>query len=277
MAATAFGIGTEAIPFREAPWTGDAEGAASAFWEWHKALAKPLAPALDGTDLDRYFDSQEEAIRSGGTPEVVEDHVWSRVRPYAEDERVRSLLADQIAGARVLGLPRVSFDDRAHLLNFIDGYIVPHAVLLARLCGASRDFQRPRIAAIGEALFLHARLVGVRKDLAAGRCFYTSQELNELGVTTTALITSPPSEAVRKLVWRRIVWIRDAFARGMPLAEEVPRPIARYLKHAVMLSLEVLAQIERDDYDLGAFEPGLSRYHRAQAWIQSRFGRTAWR
>ena len=276
MGATAFGMGADTKPFCESPWTGEAARTASAFWQWHKAMAEPRAPALDGTDLQRYFDSQEEAIRNGRTPDLVQEQVWASVRPYAEDERVLSLLADQIAGARILALPTVSFDTRADLQAFIDGYVVPHALLLAILCNASRDFQRPRVAAIGEALFLHSRLVGVNADLKAGRCFFTSKELHELGVTTTAIVSSPPSEAVRKLVWRRIVWIRDAFGRGMPLAEEIPRPTARYLKHVVMLSLEVLAQIERDDYDLGAFEPGLSRYHRAQAWIQSRFGRTAW-
>lgn len=276
MTATTYGMGAETPPFRESPWSGESATAAAAFWGWHKALASPKAPALDGADLDFFFDSQAEAIRGGRKPDLVEDVIWLPLSKFAKDDRVRSLLAEQIAGARTLVRPAVSFDTRVSLQEFMDGYVAPHAMLLASLCGASRDFQRPRISAIGEALFLQSRLVCTPDDLEAGRNYFVKQELDELAIDERDIVASPPSEAVRKLVWRRIVWIRDALARGMPLAEEIPRPIARYLKHVVMLSLEVLAQIERDDFDIGRFEPGLSKYHRAQAWIQSRFGRTAW-
>ena len=274
--SSAYGLTDGSAPFRESGWRGAKAVAAHAYWSWHEALSDPLVPNLDGADRAAFFEAQRTLVYEDGDVTVVPPAVWSAVRRVADSPEQRNWLAEQVQAARVLSEPEVSFQTRSELLTFIHQRAASHALLLADLANAARQFQRSRVEALAEAFFLHARLVDMRGDANRARSYFPDEEFAGSGVTFDDLMASPPAEPARKVVWRRIVWIRDAFARGMPLSDELDRGHARQLRTSVLLSLEILSQIERRGYDVGAFKSGLSRYHRAQARIQARFGRTTW-
>ncbi len=276
--SSAYGLTPGSAPFRDTYWNGDAATAAEAFWMWHESLAAPSVPDLDGDDLAAFFEAQHQAVVDAAADSItiVPASVAIAALRYATTGDRRGWLASQVSAASLATDAADRFPDRDALRAFIGLRAAPHALLLADVAGLAR-FQHERVRALGEAFFLHGRLFGMHADLAAGRVLLTADESGGRPLAVDEISQSPSPEPVRKAVWRRVVWIRDAFARGMPLAAELDRRLARQLRSSVMLSLELLAQLERRDYDISGIKPGLSRFHQIQARIQARFGRTAWR
>jgi len=278
MGPTAEDLEGQDTPFLAKPWRGEEAGAALAFWLWYKALESPINPDLGAEHRQAFFDSQHDAVLEDGDVTVAGRDVWQAVRAHATSRRRREWLAEQARSAAAYADDDgLHFADRTALSDFIRRRVVPHARLLADLAGAASGFQGKHVEALAEGFFLESRLRGFMGDLKKRRIFFTDDELADLRLAPEDLAVSPPPERVRKLVWRRIVWARDAFARGMPLADQLDRRFARSLRTHVLTALERLAKLERNKYDVASFDPALSRYHRLQAMFQARFGRTPWR
>jgi phytoene synthase len=111
------------------------------------------------------------------------------------------------------------------------------------------------------------------RELEGDHLFIPGEELSVFGVDEIELGAGPPSESVKKLLWKQCVRIRDYFARALPLSKDLPRSYRVGFRRWWLGGLEVVNAIERRKYDLWSVPVELSRYHRAQARFQARFAR----
>lgn len=262
---------TYELPFYEDPWRGDQTEAAHAIWDWHVALHETAVGSSDLEEED--FSLDAERIRVEMTSGIVGETVMSRARRAAERwDLPRELFAMQIQAARVFCGP-VKFEDQASLFSFANRWSVPVGRLLIRVAGSDREWQIPWVDALSRGYFLLARLLELPDDVAAGRFFFPQEEMEFFGVEMHELRNGPPGEAVRKLLWKQTVRIRDQFAQALPLARELPRRQAASFRRWWLGGLEMLNAIERQQYDVWSGPIVLSGYHRAQVRYQARFGR----
>ena len=77
----------------------------------------------------------------------------------------------------------------------------------------------------------------------------------------------------KKLLWKQVIRIRDAFAQGQPLVKEVPRKFRRSFKKNWLTGLELVGEIERRQYDLWTRPISLSRLQRFQVIMLSLIGK----
>ncbi|MBT8400576.1 MAG: squalene/phytoene synthase family protein [Rhodothermia bacterium] len=262
---------TYELPFYQDPWRGEQAQAAQAIWDWHLALYEEVVGASNLEEEDFALDA--ERVRVEMTSGIVDKDAMSRVRAAAESwDLPPELFAMQIEAAHVFSGP-AAFSDQAALFSFANRWSVPVGRLLIRLAGSDRDWQVPWVDALSRGYFLLARLLELAKDVSAGRSFFPEDEMRFFEVQLDQLRDGPPSENVRKLLWKQTVRIRDQFAQALPLARELPRGQAASFRRWWLAGLEMLNAIERQKYDLWSGPVLLSRYHRAQVRYQARFGR----
>jgi phytoene/squalene synthetase len=120
-------------------------------------------------------------------------------------------------------------------------------------------------------------MLSLKDDARNDRFFIPEAELEQQGATFDRLVSGAVNESVKKVMWRMVVRTRDAFARGGELADSLSSSYARGLRTSIHASLEVLNKIERVGFDVWSQPITLSRFHRAQAWYQARFGRVSLR
>ncbi len=263
-------------PFRPSAFPRAKREAAGALWRWHTALLGAKHPALDGDDLTAYFEAEREKVAAGEVPELVSERTWRAARRACDAHELRrDDLAAQIRGARVLTEPPVLFATDAELTGFLRTWVTPHALLLAKLAGAGHSWQERPVHGLARGFFLTARLAKLPRDVQHDRFFLPTDEMEQAGVTRDQLRRGALDEALRRLLWKQTVRIRDALAQGVMLTKELPRRYRNELKRSWTGALEVLRQVEKRDYDVWTRPVDLAWRQRVQIQLQAFFGNAA--
>ncbi len=262
-------------PFLRDGWSGARAEAAAAFWGWHNAL-REAALSDDSLDEEDFALEADRVEATLFTRLLDADRVRAAADALASFDLERSLLASQVRSAGRLTRP-LDFYDAEDVRRFADSWAVPLARLLAGIAGADRTWQLPYIDALGRAFFLLGRLVDVPSDAKRSHCFFSADEMSFFGVSESDLREGPPSENVKKLLWKQSVRIRDLFAQALPLVRDLPRRQAAAFKIWWLGGLEVLNIVERRQFDVWSSPVLIGTLRRLQVRYQSRFSRLAFK
>ena len=163
------------------------------------------------------------------------------------------------------------------LQAFIQPWAGSQGRLLARLAGHKGSWQLPLVDELTRAFFLTGRLVHLPDDLARDRLFIPLDEMRHAGVSLDQLRAGDVDEAMRRLFWKQIVRVRDAFAQGQSLARDLPRWQRRVFKQWWLGGLELVNEIERRQYDVWSQPLMVSSVQRFRVRMQALAGRTSFR
>ncbi len=251
--------------------------AARALWQFHVALLDARAPALDGDDLRAYFEAESQKAGRGEPLKVVPADVAAAAYLASSDHKLPlDLMATQVYEAHHFKGP-IRFADNRAINQFIDHFAGAHAALIAHLAGASGSWQLRYVGEFARGMFWVGRLMTLPRDAARDWIFIPEADLEQSGVSIEQLRAGQVDEKMRRLLWKQTIRAKDAFAQSEPLPADLPRRYAGAFKRWWFGGLEVLNEIVRRDYDVFSRPVRLSRYQRAQARVQARFGRTTFR
>ncbi len=271
------GAETLPIPFYADGWPRGKRPYAAALWDFHRQLVHAETPALDGSDLTAYFESERDRALEGkplrSLPEETTSEVYDAVRTF---HLPSDLLAKQVAAARTFRDP-VRFADSRAVGAFIEAWAQAHGRILAHLAGVTGSWQLRYVDELATAFFWVGRLVTLKDDLERDWLFIPDSDLQLAGVSIEDLRRGVVTEGVRQLLWKQTIRAKDAFAQGEPLVLDLPRRYARAVKRWWIGGLEVVNEIVRRDYDVWSDPITLSRFYRVQVRLQANFGRTTFR
>lgn len=264
-------------PFYDDGFPREMGPAVRSLWDFHTALLNPRAPALDGDDLQAYFDAEVEKAGRGEPLKMVPPGLADEAYLVcSEHDLPLDLLASQVDAARRCVGP-IRFEDNREINTFIDRYAGAHGRLLARMGGVAGSWQLRYVDEFCRGTFWVGRLITLKRDLERDWLFIPQFDLRQSGVTMEQLREGQVDENMRRLLWKQTIRAKDAFAQSEPLPLDLSRRFAGAFKRWWFGGLEVLNEIVRRDYDLFSEPVRLSRYQRAQARVQARFGRTTFR
>lgn len=186
------------------------------------------------------------------------------------------LLADQVRVAARFTQP-LRFEGALDLDRFAQQWAGSHAMLLARLAGLKGRWQQQPIGELAKAFFLTGCLCDLERDLARDRVFVPMADLQQFGVSMDHLRQGVMSDAMRRLLWKQTVRIRDAFARGLAIGNDLAGWQRRAFRKHWLGGLYLLAEIEGRKYDLWTRPFTLSRWRRTQLQLQVLTGKTSFR
>ncbi len=264
-------------PFNETVWTKALRPAAQVLWQWHRYLAEPVVYRRGEADWSAFFEEESVRAEAGQTlrilPQPVVEAAYETCRAH---NLPRALLADQV-NASAGFLTAMRFETYAALQAFIQPWAGSQGRLLARLAGHKRSWQLPLVDELTRAFFLTGRLAHLPDDLARDRLYIPLDEMRHAGVSLEQLRAGEVDEAMRRLFWKQIVRVRDAFAQGQSLARDLPRWQRRVFKRWWLGGLELVNEIERRDYDVWSQPLTVSSVQRFRVRIQALAGRTSFR
>ncbi len=264
-------------PFNETVWTKALRPAAQALWQWHRYLAEPVVYRRGEADWSAFFEEESVRAAAGQTlrilPQPVVEAAYETCRAH---NLPRALLADQV-NASAGFLTAMRFETYAALQAFIQPWAGSQGRLLARLAGHKRSWQLPLVDELTRAFFLTGRLAHLPDDLARDRLYIPLDEMRYAGVSLDQLRAGEVDEAMRRLFWKQIVRVRDAFAKGQSLARDLPRWQRWVFKRWWLGGLELVNEIERRDYDVWSQPLTVSSVQRFRVRMQALAGRTSFR
>lgn len=259
-------------------WPWGTRTHARALWHWHGSLAQAAPNAEPGaeTSLDAFFEKEQQRVLDQRPLRIISDEV--RAAAYAaceaHDLPVR-LLGAQVAAARRLHGP-LRFADAADLDAFSRQWAAAHARLLAGLLDLDRGLRLQYIDEVARGFLFIGRLVRLPQDLEQhDHLFIPESDLEQAGVTVDLLRRGERTEAVRRLLWKQMIRARDALGQAQPLARELSWRHRQRFKRWWYGALELIAEIERCDYDLWSAPVELSTFRRVQIYLQAFFGKAA--
>ena len=264
-------------PFNETVWTKALRPAARALWQWHLHLAEPVVDGHLRADLDAYFGEESARAEAGQTlrvlPQPVAEAAYEACRAH---NLPRALLADQVKASASF-LTAMQFETYAALQDFIRQWAGSQGRLLARLAGHKGSWQLPLVDELTRAFFLTGRLAHLPDDLSRDRLFIPLDEMRYAGVSLEQLRTGEVDEAMRRLLWKQTVRVRDAFAQGQPLVRDLSGWQRRAFKQWWFGGLELINEIERRDYDVWSQPLTITSVQRLRVRLQALVGRTSFR
>ena len=264
-------------PFNETVWTKELQPAARALWQWHQALAEPVVDPSGEADGNTFFEEERARAAAGESLRIVPPSVAEAAYAVCRAHNLpRALLADQVQASAGF-LTAMRFETNAALQGFIQSWVGSQARLLARLAGHKGSWQLPLVDELARAFFLTGRLAQLPDDLSRDRLFIPLNEMQHAGVSLEQLHTGEVDEALRRLLWKQTVRIRDAFAQGQPLANDLSGWQRRVFKRWWLGGLELVNEIERRDYDVWSQPLALSSVKRFRVGLQALAGRTSFR
>ena len=116
----------------------------------------------------------------------------------------------------------------------------------------------------------------VARDYAIGRIYIPKSTMKKFGTCEAEIATGKASRAFREAIKYEVDRTRDKFEAGMPLIELVSQPAKLDIALFTAGGLAVLEMIERQNFDVLAKRPFLSKWKKAvlftNAYIRSKLG-----
>lgn len=152
-----------------------------------------------------------------------------------------------------------TFED---LLSYCRYSANPVGHLVLYVCGY-RDAERRHLADhTCTALQLANFWQGVASDRARGRIYIPLEDLRRFGLKESDLSLSRATPELAEMMRFEVSRARDWFERGLPLADKVDRGLAGEIRLFTRGGLEILNAIERQDFDVLAQRPVISRWRK---------------
>jgi len=143
------------------------------------------------------------------------------------------------------------------------------------LLDMANRFQLPQAQAFARALFLISHLMRLPHDVQRGRLFIPLDALVNYGIEEHRLFRGEVNESLRRVLWRLTVRARDELAQAEPLAADLPWRVRGTYKRYWIGGLDILARIERRDFDVWSNPIQIGRVDRFRIRLQSLFSRSA--
>ena len=259
------------LPASFAAVAGDAQ-AAAALAAWHDALRDAGAA---GATFEA--GAVAEGLADGRAPDALPPAVCRAAHEAAAASHAQAGCRWLAAQAAVAGrwCAPMRFANHADLVAFARAWAGSHARLVVGLGGYATRWQVQAVDELATGFFLADRLLRLPGDLAAGRCFIPDADLAAAGASREALRTGALDDALRKVLWKQVVRVRDALAQGRSLLRDLPRLARLRLARDWHATLRRLDLLEARGYDLWQGGPvALSPWQRAFALAQAAFGRS---
>ena len=261
-------------PFKDVSWPKEKAEAAAVMWEWRDQLSALSAYENHGQNE---YEKEAERIEKGESPLHIPAALADRMRVASRrhDLPMEWFLAPLRIVHRFNGSLRLA--DATALKTFLSAWAIPHANLLAKLAGVAHSWQLKQVAELATAFFLTDRLIRLPQDLGEDRLFIPESDLEQAGVTREMLAQRGADPAIKKMLWKQVVRIRDAYAQGQPLVFDLERRYRRPFKRNWLTGLELINEVERRKYDVWSAPIQLSGVQRFQVQVLSWIGKGAGR
>jgi squalene synthase HpnC len=165
-----------------------------------------------------------------------------------------------------------SFDD---LLGYCRNSANPVGHLVLYLCGY-KDAVRQRLSDYTcTALQLANFWQDVSVDWKKGRAYLPLEDLRRFGVCEDQIAEGRFNRQFGELMRFEVQRAREWFAQGLPLVQVVNRSLALDLELFSRGGLAILQAIEKQDYDVLARRPSLSKLRKAELAVRALVGRVA--
>ena len=161
------------------------------------------------------------------------------------------------------------------LLGYCKNSANPVGHLVLYLCGYS-DAERQKLSDFTcTALQLANFWQDVSVDWKKGRVYLPLEDLRRFGVSEEQIEQGGFNGQFRELMQFEVERARDWFARGLPLVKMVNRSLALDLELFSRGGLAILQAIEKQDYNVLAQRPSLSKLRKAELALRAVAGRIA--
>lgn len=165
-----------------------------------------------------------------------------------------------------------SFDD---LLGYCRNSANPVGHLVLYL-GRYRDEERQQLSDFTcTALQLANFWQDVSVDWKKGRVYLPLEDLRRFGVSEDQIAEGSFNSQFRDLMRFEVVRAREWFDRGLPLVKMVNRSLALDLELFSRGGLAILQAIEKQDYNVLARRPSLSKFRKVELAFRALAGRIA--
>ena len=211
------------------------------------------------------------ALYTGGNADA---DLLAHARGTCEDFGLGSALVDaQVSAATRLAGP-VRFESARELANFCGEFVGSHGLLLGRLAGQVGSWQERPVRELATAVFLLSRLFRIREDIGRDRLYIPESDLSQAGISLADIRLGRSDEAMRRLVWKQTILVRNAFAHARELGGDLSGWKRREFRRSWLGGLYLLSSIERSKYDVWSVAMELSRLRRTQLWLHVHLGKT---
>jgi 15-cis-phytoene synthase len=258
-------------PFLDAPREDASRSAIGRAYDWHQYLARLHA---DAAILRR----DAERIERGAEPLAVDAALARSMLDLVRDFNVDPVdIAAQILACAEMQ-HAVRFADAAALDEFVARWTAAHGRVIGAIGGLGRyTWQRELIGEAARGFFLTGHLMTLEEALERGHLYFPLSDAESVGLDVADVFSGRKTPGLRRFLWKQVVRARDSFAQSQRLVDDLDRRSAASFRRWWFAALEILNQIERNNFDIWAHPPRLSAYHRAHVRFQARFGRTTFR
>jgi phytoene/squalene synthetase len=150
---------------------------------------------------------------------------------------------------------------------------------VGRIVLALEGCRDPGLVAMSDAICTGLQLVNfwqdVRRDRTAGRIYLPAEDLARHDVDLADLDAAVAAPRLQALVRDEVVWAREHFDAGAPLAELAPPALRPAIRLFLAGGRALADAIERQDFDTLRARPVVGRWRKLQlagaAWWQSLF------
>ena len=160
------------------------------------------------------------------------------------------------------------------LFDYMDRSAGSHALLLAKLAGYTANWVEDPVRKFGRALFLTRSLMFLKEDLQAGRQFIPLDLLQKNNVDSADLMEGRLSSGMRSVLWKQVVYARDAYASCRTLNSDLSGWCRRRFRIYWTGGLHTLARIESRKFDVWSKPVELTLLHKTRVYLQVYTGKT---
>jgi squalene synthase HpnC len=167
------------------------------------------------------------------------------------------------------------YESFEELLGYCRNSANPVGHLVLYLCGY-KDEERQRLSDYTcTALQLANFWQDVSVDWKKGRVYLPLEDLRRFGVSEDQIAERRFNRQFGELMRFEVERARQWFAQGLPLVKMVNRSLALDLELFSRGGLAILQAIEKQDYDVLARRPSLSKFRKAELAMRALAGRMA--
>ncbi len=230
-------------PFAPSDWPrNELREAAEVLWRWHYA------------------------VRAGAPSQIQRN----RAHRVCEKFKLPVHLVD--AQFREDGFPVIRA--MTDLFDYGDRLAGSHALLLAKLAGYTANWIEDPVRQFGRAVFLTRSLCLLKEDLQSGRHFIPLDGLHNKRVAHADLMHGRLSDGLRSVLWKQIVYARDAYASCRALNHDLSGWCRRRFRIYWAGGLHLLARIESRKFDVWSKPVKLTLLHKTRIYLRAHTGKT---